>query len=125
MRGWLERELGETISRRLAARLLGVSHTALGRWINDGDLPVVYSTKGRSELPMPALLELYENVMQTREEGGQRYVLAPTMTRQRQAARRLRIDSITGDEERRTRTGDGPQPRLPSRGRPPVAQVDG
>jgi hypothetical protein len=33
----LERELGETVSRRLAAKLLGVSHTALDRWVEPGD----------------------------------------------------------------------------------------
>jgi hypothetical protein len=31
VRAALERQLGETVSRRLAARLLGVSHTALDR----------------------------------------------------------------------------------------------
>ena len=34
----LESELGETVSRRLASRILGVSHTALDRWIKAGDL---------------------------------------------------------------------------------------
>lgn len=95
----LERELGETVSRRLAARVLGVSHTALVRWIKDGDLPVIYSTKDRLEIPVPTLLDLYETVQRTRETGGRRYVLAPTMTRQRQAARRLRVDSIAGGHD--------------------------
>jgi hypothetical protein len=86
----LERELGETVSRRLAARLLGVSHTALERWTKSGDLPVVYSTKGRAEVPVPALLELYEAV-QAEGGGSRRYPLAPTMVSRREAARRLRI----------------------------------
>ena len=79
----LERELGETVSRRLAARVLGVSHTALDRWIKGGDLPVVYSSKGRMEVPVPALLDLYETVEAERAEGPRRYVLAPAMARQR------------------------------------------
>jgi hypothetical protein len=62
VRAALECELGETVSRRLAARVLGVSHTALDRWIKAGDLPVVYSPKGRVEMPVPALLDLYEAV---------------------------------------------------------------
>lgn len=96
VRAALERELGETVSRRLAARCLGVSHTALDRWIKDGDLPLVYSGNGRMEIPVPALLELYETVEQTRKQGNARYVLTPTMVRQREAAQRLRIDDVDG-----------------------------
>jgi hypothetical protein len=90
----LERELGETVSRRLAARVLGVSHTALNRWIEAGDLPVVYSPKGRLEVPVPALLGLHEAVEVDRTECSRRYALTPTMVRQRDAARRLRFDDV-------------------------------
>jgi len=93
VRAALELELGETVSRRLAARVLGVSHTALDRWIKSGDLPVVYSAKGRVEVPVPALLELCEAVS---AERGRRYVLSPTMARQRAAAQGLHIDEPTG-----------------------------
>ncbi len=96
----LERELGETVSRRLAARVLGVSHTALDRWIKGGDLPVVYSSKGRMEVPVPALLDLYETVEAERAEGPRRYVLAPAMARQREAALRLHINDLDGDRGR-------------------------
>lgn len=100
VRAALERELGATVSRRLAARLLGVSHTALDRWIRAGDLPVVYSREGRAEIPVPALLELYEAV---EPEQGRRYVLKPTMERQRQAARSLSIaDDLKGDDRSAT-----------------------
>lgn len=86
----LERELGETVSRRLAARVLGVSHTALERWTKAGDLPLVYSAKGRMEVPVPALLDLFEAVHAGRA-GSPRYPLAPTMVRHRDAAQRLSI----------------------------------
>lgn len=103
----LERELGETVSRRLAARVLGVSHTALDRWIKAGDLPVVYSSTGRTEVPVPALLELYEAVESDRTENARRYVLAPTMARRRAAARRLRVEALSdphsGDPHDRAR----------------------
>jgi hypothetical protein len=87
----LERELGETVSRRLAARLLGVSHTALQRWIKTGDLPVVHAATGRQAIPVPALLDLYEAVHAQQVNGPSRYALAPTMSRQREAAHRLRV----------------------------------
>jgi hypothetical protein len=86
----LEEELGETISNRLAARLLGVTHTALERWIKSGDLPTVLSPRGRREIPVGALLDLYETVQAEQAQQPSRYILTPTMTRQRQAARRLR-----------------------------------
>jgi len=56
----LEAELGETVSQRIAARFLGVSHTALGRWVQAGRIPLVESRDGRSEVPVPALLRLKE-----------------------------------------------------------------
>ena len=97
----LERELGETVSRRMAARVLGVSHTALGRWIESGDLPVVLSVAGRLEIPVPALLDLWEAVDADRTDGPRRYALAPTMSRYRTAAERIRLDDLKGSESNR------------------------
>jgi len=94
----LERELGETLSRRLAARLLGVSHTALERWIRAGDLPIVQSPRGRAEIPVAALLELYEAVQSDDDEKPRRYALAPAMERNREAARRLRLSDASATE---------------------------
>ena len=90
----LERELGETVSRRMAARVLGVSHTALGRWIKSGDLSVVLSAAGRVEIPVPALLDLRESVDADRLDGPRRYALASTMSRYRTAAERMRVDDL-------------------------------
>lgn len=87
----LERELGETVSRRLAARALGVTHTALNRWIDAGDFPVVYAPSGRLEVPVTALLRLREAVEADQDQNGCRYRLAPTMARQREAAVRLKL----------------------------------
>lgn len=97
VRASLEAELGETVSRRLAARTLGVSHTALERWITGGDLPVVYSKSGRAEVPVPALLDLRESVDADRAQRPRRYPLSPTMARRRDAAKRLRIDDLADE----------------------------
>jgi hypothetical protein len=95
----LESELGETVSRRLAARVLGVSHTALDRWIDGGDLPVVYSANGRAEVPVAGLLDMYEKVQADRDAAGNsRYSLTPTMRRQREAARELRLGDRDGGD---------------------------
>jgi hypothetical protein len=94
----LEHELGETVSRRMAARVLGVSHTALGRWIESGDLPVVLSAEGRVEVPVSALIDLRESVDADRADGPRRYALAPTMSRYRTAAERIHVDDLQGSE---------------------------
>lgn len=87
----LERELGPTVSRRLAARLLRVSHTALERWIEGGDLPLVSTPSGRNEVPVPALLDLQEEVEGDRSSAQSRYALTSTMKRRREAASRMRV----------------------------------
>jgi hypothetical protein len=100
VRAALERELGETVSVRLAARLLGVSHSALRRWITAGDVPTVYSRAGRDEVPVAALFDLREAVERERARG-RRHVLEPGIAEGRSRARNLRTDELMAD------VGDG------------------
>lgn len=51
---------------------------------------MVYSEKGRVEVPVPALLDLYESVDAGRADSP-RYPLTRTMARHREAAQRLKI----------------------------------
>lgn len=98
VRSTLERELGETVSQRQAARLLAVSHTALARWIKAGDLPVVTDPSGRSQVPVAALLDLYEQVTEERRRGRRhRHLLEPTLLRGRERAKRLSPAEIAAD----------------------------
>ncbi len=99
VRSTLEADLGETVSVRLAARLLGVSHTALTRWVKSGDLPVVYSVAGREEIPLATLLDLHEAVERGRKLGERRrHVLEPTMSEARARAEAIRVqDLFPGD----------------------------
>ncbi len=93
----LEAELGPTVSRNLAAKLLGVSHTALQRWVDTGDIPVVTSPKGRSAVPVPALLRLFEDVRDERSHGRRRrHVLEPVLREGRLRAERLDPASLPG-----------------------------
>jgi hypothetical protein len=94
VRAALEADLGETVSQRLAARLLGVSHSGLDRWIRSGELPLVYAPNGRMQVPVPALLDLFEMVEQNRNEGHTRYVIAPSVQRQRRDAQRMNIGEL-------------------------------
>ena len=100
----LERELGETVSRRLAARALGVTHTALNRWVDAGDFPVVYTPSGRLEVPIDALVRLREAVEADQDQQGGRYRLAATMARQREAATKMKLpDRVPGAESAHAR----------------------
>jgi hypothetical protein len=92
----LEREVGETVSLRLAGRLLGVSHAALQRWIKRGDLPLVFTDSGKEQVPVQAVLSLYEATHSDDEGERPRYMLKPTMTRQRKAAEQIRTPPPTG-----------------------------
>lgn len=86
----LESKLGGAVSRSLAARLLGVSHTALNNWIATGDVPVVISKRGRREVPIPALLDLRERVAEERRAGRRKlHALEPVMAEARRRAERL------------------------------------
>ncbi len=98
----LEDELGPTVSRRLAAELLGVSHTGLRRWINRGDVPVIYVESGRVEVPVAALLDLYEAVDAERS-AGRSHVLEPSMLTARKYADRLPAGLLSDVES----NGDG------------------
>lgn len=99
VRAALEKELGETVSRRFAAAVLGVSHTALARWIDAGDLPLVYSASDRFEVPVSALLDLYEAVEQERDRGNRRrHLLEPAMTEGRNRANRMRTNTLVPGE---------------------------
>lgn len=106
VRASLEQELGQTLSQRLAARLLGVSHTALQRWIDAGDLPTVFSERGRVEIPVGALLRLRETVDATRSEGTRgRHFLEPAMTSARARASQLVPEQLVSEDVRGTGHG--------------------
>ena len=74
----LRRQLGPSVPKRAAARLLGVSVTALDRWVDRGVLPVVASAGGSKRLGVETspLLELATSVHRLRRDGRSRGVLA-------------------------------------------------
>ena len=84
----LEEDLGPTVSRRLAAEVLGLSHTALRRWIERGDIPVVYTDSGRMQIPVAALLDLHEEVAAERA-AGRGHLLEPLVRAAAKRAERL------------------------------------
>jgi hypothetical protein len=95
----LEDALGGTVSRNMAAQLLGVSHTALNNWIHSGDIPVVPTRSGRKEVPLPSLLDVYERVAEERASGRRRlHTLEPVMNEARDRAQQMRPGRALGEE---------------------------
>jgi hypothetical protein len=97
----LEAQLEGTVPRSVAARRLGVSHTALNHWIAAGDVPVVITRKGRKEVPIPALLPLLEQVAAAGRPGNRRsHALERAMIEQRRRAEHLHPQPETGGRSR-------------------------
>ena len=95
----LERSLGETVPQAFAARVLGISHTALGRWVARGAIPIVVTADGRKAIPVASLSELYEAVERERE-AGRRHALEAVVQGDRDRADRLQVGVLLGDRER-------------------------
>lgn len=74
----LRRQVGPSVPKRAAARLLGVSVTALDRWIDRGCLPVVAPASGSRRLGVETtpLIELATRVSALRRSGRTRGLLS-------------------------------------------------
>jgi hypothetical protein len=68
VREFLEDVVGPTVRPAEAARLLGVSHPGLKRWLDNGEIATVTTPQGRSEIPLSELVELLEELDQERKE---------------------------------------------------------
>jgi hypothetical protein len=90
VRRGLEVQLGRTLSRSRASRILGVSQTALDRWVAAGQIPIVVTTTGRREVPRRFVIELSEAVRRLQERGHGRHLLATALAERREAAARAR-----------------------------------
>lgn len=93
VRASLERLLGPTVGRASAARLLGVSQTALDRWIGQDAIPVVETPEGRRAVPVPAVVGLL-GALDARAAEPQRHPLAALIREQRERAAALDPDAI-------------------------------
>lgn len=96
MRTSLERELGQTVSIRLASELLGVSHTALRRWVRSGDLATVFARSGAQEIPLSTVLDLHDTISAARN-AGRLHVIEPAMREARERAAKLKPASLIND----------------------------
>ena len=84
----LEDIAGPTVPRASAARLLGISQTALDRWIRKGEISGVMTPSGRREVPLAELLDLLQEIRYSSD--------APTLASVIQDRRR-QADAIDSD----------------------------
>jgi hypothetical protein len=103
----LERAVGPSVARAAAARLLGVSQTALDRWISLGEIPVVETPTGRREVPLPALLDLLEAVEARRRTDGDRHALGAVLRERGARAAQLDARSLLPRGQVRAKRGSG------------------
>jgi hypothetical protein len=87
VRRQLEDRLGPTLSRSRAAQILGVSQTALDRWVAAGQIPIVLTPAGRREVPRRFVIELREAIGELRGKSSGRHPLAAALAARREAAR--------------------------------------
>jgi hypothetical protein len=84
----LEARLGPTLSRSRTAQVLGVSQTALDRWVVADQIPIVLTPTGRREVPRQFVVELREAIGELRGKSSRRHPLAAALAARREAAAR-------------------------------------
>lgn len=97
----LEARLGPTLSRSRAARVFGVSQTALDRWVVAGQVPIVLTPRGRREVPRQFVIELRESIDELLREGHHRHLLAEALKRRRTAAGAIDGSGAVAEKQRR------------------------
>jgi len=93
----LEARVGPTLSRSRAALILGVSQTALDRWVAAGQIPIVLMPGGRREVPRQFVVELRESIDELRRRGRGRHPLAVALAARRNAAAKVGGDRPARD----------------------------
>lgn len=94
VREFLERLVGPTVRPAEAARLLGISHPAIKRWLDIGEISSVMTPQGRREVPLSELIKLLEAVEEVRDEDGGRPVARVIRERRRRSAEAIDIDRL-------------------------------
>jgi excisionase family DNA binding protein len=95
VREFLESIVGPTVRPAEAARLLGISHPAIKRWIDSGEISSVITPQGRREVPLSELVGLLEEVEEVRNErSGGRPLARVIRERRRRSAEAIDIDRL-------------------------------
>jgi hypothetical protein len=93
-REFIERAVGPTVRAAAAARLLGVSQTALNRGLEKGEIATVLTPDGRREIPLAELLELLQDAERLGVIGSSRPLAAVLRARRQAADESIDIDRL-------------------------------
>lgn len=96
----LEARLGPTLSRSRAAQILGVSQTALDRWVAAGQIPIVLTPAGRREVPRQFVIELREAIGEQYGGSRGRHPLAVALGARGEAAAKAIDGPLTSSPSR-------------------------
>lgn len=102
VREFLEELVGPTVPRAQAARVLGISQTALDRWVAKGEISAVMTPRGRREIPLSELVELLEEVDQARHDSRGRPLAQVIRERQRRSREAIDLERLLPRQRRRT-----------------------
>jgi hypothetical protein len=100
-REFIERAVGPTVRAAAAARLLGVSQTALNRWLEKGEIATVLTPDGRRELPLAELLGLLDDAERLDVVGTSRPLAAVLRARRHAADDSIDIDRLLPRQRQR------------------------
>ena len=96
VRRGLESQLGPTLTRSRAAAILGVSQTALDRWVGAGRVPVVLTPSGRRQVPRQFVIEVREAIDELRKSGRHGYLLAAALADRRDGSASVSVPLSEG-----------------------------
>jgi hypothetical protein len=97
---YLEGIVGPTLSRAETARLLGISQTALDRWVAKGDIPALLTPTRRREIPLAQIVDLLERIEERANEGP--HALAHVLRERRRNAAAIPEDDFLPPRRPRT-----------------------
>jgi excisionase family DNA binding protein len=92
-REYLEGLVGPTVRPAEAARLLGLSHPALSRWIDKGEISAVITPQGRREIPLSELVTLLEEVEEL-DDSASRPLAVVIRERRRRSSEAIDLDRL-------------------------------
>lgn len=87
--------VGPTVRKATAARLLGISQTALDRWIDRGEISIWTTPSGRKEIPTTDLLDVIDAVRSV--DDAKRPIGVALRHRRETARRRVGADLLPWD----------------------------
>lgn len=105
VRRTLESQLGPTLSRSRASRILGVSQTALDRWVAAGQIPIVVTPRGRREVPRQVVIELRESIDRLKRSGITRHPLSAVLAERRHTAGKIAASGDSAGGQKRVPIG--------------------